>query len=76
MLLILVDKDGEEMIGSDGYLRPDMRKSLENIKTDVRNRNEMFKKNFPHKIAYGFKFWDNKSSSRYESTDNLTVHYI
>ncbi len=52
-------QDGKEMLASDGVMRVDGRVNLLNIKMAVRSRNESFKKNFPYKIADGFKVYSN-----------------
>lgn len=55
MILELLN-NGQELMGSDGVMYIDGRKTLNNIHRDVVDRNKRFSKNFPHKIATAFKY--------------------
>jgi hypothetical protein len=54
MKRIILTKNGNDILGSDGLMYIDGRLCLYNIKSKVRERNTKFSKNFPHKIADGF----------------------
>ena len=56
----LIDKDNREMLGSDGTMRVDGRYSIDSIKWCVRDRNNRFVKNFPHKRAVAFIYKNRK----------------
>ena len=58
MILQLTQK-GKDMLGSDGRLKVDGRFGLYSCIVEVRERNQGFKKNFPHKLADGFR-WNGK----------------
>ncbi len=48
------------IIGSDGLMYIDGRLSNRSIKWKVRERNERYKANFPHKVCDGFRFCDER----------------
>lgn len=54
MARIILTRGGADVLGSDGLLHVDGRKSLSTIKEMVRERNRTFEKNFPDKVADGF----------------------
>lgn len=54
MKRIILTQNGNDILGSDGLMYIDGRLSLCNIKSKVKERNERYSKNFPHKIADGF----------------------
>jgi hypothetical protein len=51
---------GEELLGSDGLMFIDGRYNLGSQINAVKQRNERFKKNFPHKVADGFYIVDER----------------
>jgi len=54
MARIILTRGGADILGSDGLLHVDGRKSLSSVKQQVRERNRTFEKNFPDKVADGF----------------------
>lgn len=53
MLAVLCDEKGETMLGSDGYVHVDGRKTVDNKINEVEEYRQRFVKHFPHKA----KFW-------------------
>lgn len=56
MILQLFIND-KEIIATDGIMHVDGRFNLYSIANAVRERNERFKKNFPHKVCDGFAIY-------------------
>ena len=63
MKVIQLFKDGKEIIATDGIMYVDGRFNMFNVKNAVRNRNERFRVNFPHKIADSFAVYSNRIGS-------------
>ncbi|WZE63523.1 hypothetical protein PANI_CDS0003 [Maribacter phage Panino] len=55
-MILQLTKDGEDIIASDGQLKVDGRLGLYSCIVEVRERNDSFRKHFPHKIATGFRW--------------------
>lgn len=55
-MVLQLTKDSKDIIATDGRLWVDGRNSLNAIYKSVLERNDSFKKNFPHKIATGFRY--------------------
>ena len=60
MKILQLFKDGQEIIASDGIMYVDGRLNLYNIISEVEQRNNRYKDNFPHKIADGFAIYQNR----------------
>ena len=56
MKKIILTQRGSDILGSDGLMYIDGRLSINSVKMKVSERNKSYKKNFPHKIADGFYF--------------------
>ena len=54
MQKIALTKNGKEILGSDGIMFIDGRKTITNQIEEVKKRNKSLIKNFPHKVADGF----------------------
>lgn len=54
MQRIILTKQGEDILGSDGLMYVDGRLNLSNVIEKVKERNKRYSKNFPHKVADGF----------------------
>ena len=57
---IILKINGSDIIGSDSLFYVDGRLTLSNMISKVIERNNSFKKNFPHKIADSFYFVDDR----------------
>lgn len=55
-MIIELLKNGQELMGTDGVMYVDGRKTLNSIHRDVVDRNKRFSKNLPHKMATAFKY--------------------
>lgn len=53
-------KNGLPLLGSDGILKVDGRYNAASIRAEVLNRNERFKKNFPHKLADSYATYNGR----------------
>lgn len=56
MKKIILYQGERNMLGSDGLMYIDGRFNLSSTIREVEKRNARFSKNFPHKIADGFRF--------------------
>lgn len=54
-------KDNSEIIATDGIMFVDGRFNLASIKNAVKQRNERFSKNFPHKICDSFAIYNGRN---------------
>lgn len=54
--IYLINKEGKEILGSDGIMKIDGRYNLSSTVITVRERNKRYMKNFPHLIASGFMY--------------------
>jgi hypothetical protein len=60
MKRILLYIGNYRILGSDGLMYIDGRLNNNSIKWKVKERNERYKANFPHKVCDGFRFCDDK----------------
>lgn len=60
MKILQLYKDGKEILASDGIMYVDGRLNLSNIIEKVKERNDQFAKNFPHRIADSFSIYLNR----------------
>ena len=70
MKRLILTIDNKDILGSDGLMYIDGRLNLNSIKQRVKQRNEKYMKNFPHKIADGFYFV-NERLNKTSNTINL-----
>jgi len=56
-------KDGKQMLGSDGIMLVDGRLNNSSIYRQVRQRNNSYAKNFPHKIADSYAIYNGRIGS-------------
>lgn len=63
-------KDGKELLGSDSCMYVDGRFNMSSIVNAVKERNEHFAKNFPHKTADSFAIYQGRIGS------SLSKRYI
>lgn len=54
----------KNIIGSDGLMKIDGRFKMESIKNEVKKRNERYIKKFPHLVADGFRFCNERLTER------------
>ncbi len=60
MKRILLYIGNSRILGSDGLMYIDGRLNNNSIKWKVRERNDRYKANFPHKVCTGFRFCDER----------------
>lgn len=63
-MYIILTKQNQDILGSDGLMIVDGRKSNENIAEEVRERNSSLKKNFPHLVCDGWYKCSSQGLSR------------
>jgi hypothetical protein len=56
MKRIILIKDSQDILGSDGLMLIDGRFSMESIRNQVKDRNKRYSKNFPHLVCDSFYF--------------------
>lgn len=76
MKILLIDNAGHEMLGIDGTMIHDKRNSVATVKAKIKQRNETLVKNFPHKVATAFMFWDNESPNRYNERSKGKIYTL
>lgn len=60
MKRVILYREGRSILGSDGLLYIDGRFNLISIINYIKDRNKRVEKNFPHKVADGFIFCDER----------------
>lgn len=63
-MLAILQKDNQDMLGSDSLMYIDGRLSVSNAIEAVKERNDRYRKNFPHKIADSFYFVDERLNAK------------
>lgn len=63
-MLARLQKENEDMLGSDSLMYIDGRLSVSNAIEAVRKRNDSYRKNFPHLIADSFYFVDERLNAK------------
>jgi hypothetical protein len=56
MKKIILYRNNNSILGSDGLMYIDGRFNINSTINEVKKRNERYFKNFPHKMADGFRF--------------------
>ena len=60
----ILRRNGKDLMGSDQLIYIDGRLNVSNAIRTVKERNERYKKNFPHKVADSFYFVDDRLNAK------------
>ena len=64
-------RDGKELLGSDGIMVIDGRLNNSSIYRQVRQRNNSFAANFPHKVATSYAIYTSRIGSKLLMQNNI-----
>lgn len=64
-------KDGKQLLGSDGIMSVDGRYSNSTIYCKVRERNNKFAANFPHKVADQYAIYNGRIGGTLGRVNNI-----